>query len=59
MIWLGPGVAQPGTHRLQPVELFDMCPTLADLCGLMPPDTLEGVSLRPNLRMQRDRSDRP
>ncbi len=49
MIWHGPGVAQPGTGRRQPVELLDMYPTLADLCGLTPPDTLEGVSLRPQL----------
>ena len=49
MIWLGPGVSQPGRHRSQPVELLDMYPTLADLCGLGPPDTLEGVSLRPQL----------
>jgi arylsulfatase A-like enzyme len=31
------------------VEFIDFYPTLADLCGLEPPDDLDGVGLRPVL----------
>jgi len=49
MVISGPGVQQTGVPRDQPVELLDLYPTLADLCGLDKPDHLEGVSLIPQL----------
>ncbi len=49
MIWAGPGVSEVGVERSQPVELIDMYPTLADLCGLHKNTRLEGESLAPLL----------
>ncbi len=39
-----------GFHSRTVVELLDLYPTLADLCGLTPPSNLEGESLRRALR---------
>ena len=45
LIISAPGMAQ-GETSFKPVELLDLYPTLADLCGLKPPTDLEGHSLR-------------
>lgn len=50
LIFAGPGIAK-GVCQ-QPVELLDIYPTLADLCGLPANTELEGHSLTPQLRDQ-------
>ncbi len=49
-----PGMAKPGTSSGSLVELLDVYPTLADLCGLPVRDRLEGKSLRPILMRDPD-----
>lgn len=48
LIIAGPGLAKKESTAM-PVELLDLYPTLADLCGIAPPEDLEGKSLRPLL----------
>ncbi|MBI5689541.1 MAG: sulfatase [Verrucomicrobia bacterium] len=58
LVFAGPGVARGG-RSLQPADLLDIYPTLADLCGLPPRSDLEGISLAPQLRNPQARRERP
>lgn len=48
MIIAAPGLSK-NVATQKPVELLDLYPTLADLCGLETPGNLQGASLRPLL----------
>ena len=45
-----PGISKPGQVVDKPVDLMTIFPTLAELCGLTPPDRLSGFSLVPLLK---------
>lgn len=49
LIVVEPGSQQAGQVVSSPVELVDLYPTLAELCGTTPPTHLKGVSLKPAL----------
>ena len=59
MIIVAPDGKGNGTSSPRTVELLDLYPTLADLCGLTPPEYLNGVSLKPLLENPKAEWDRP
>ena len=58
LILAGPGIAK-GRASPRTVELIDLYPTLAHLCGLPPPPGLEGKTLRPLLKNPAAKWDSP
>jgi uncharacterized sulfatase len=54
-----PGGANGGKTCPRVVELLDLYPTLAELCGVAAPKTLDGVSLKPLLDQPDAACDRP
>jgi arylsulfatase A-like enzyme len=59
LIITAPGITTPGSETAQPVGLIDLYPTLTELCGVTPPDRLDGVSLVPLLKHPAAKSQRP
>ena len=49
-IIVAPGTAKAGSLCNRPVELIDIYPTLADLCGLKVPKGLDAISMKSLLR---------
>lgn len=49
MIIKTPGLINPGQATDALAQTIDLYPTLADLCGFTPPDTIQGTSLIPLL----------
>lgn len=58
LVFAGPGIAAQ-QRCVQPAELLDIYPTLVELCGLLPRDDLEGISLTPQLRDATTHRERP
>ncbi len=46
LIWVVPGVTQPGTVCRRSVDFMHIYPTLCDLCGLPVPKHVQGESIR-------------
>lgn len=59
LIIVPPKSSQKGTTSTHPVEMVDLYPTLADLCGLKTPDYLDGFSLKPLLKDPKAKWDHP
>ena len=59
LIFVVPGMTQPGAVCNRTVDFMSIYPTLADLCGLSIPKHVEGPSIRPLLAQPDAAWDRP
>jgi arylsulfatase A-like enzyme len=59
LIFVAPGVAEPGSRSSRAVSLMDIYPTLAELAGFASPAYIEGQSLVPLLQDPDMEWDRP
>lgn len=59
LIVAAPGMKASGKSSPRIAELVDVYPTLADLCGLAPPENLPGESLKPLLIDPQHPRDKP
>jgi arylsulfatase A-like enzyme len=59
LIWVAPGVTQPGGVCERPVDLMAVYPTLCSLCGLERPKHVEGTDLKPLLLDPKSAWDQP
>ena len=46
LIWVAPGVTEPGSVSTRPVDFMSIYPTLTDLAGIETPSHVEGKSIR-------------
>ncbi len=53
-----PGKIAPGTESDLPWTFWDVLPTLAELAGVSPPEKVDGVSILPTLRGEKQALDR-
>ena len=59
MLWVVPGMTDPGGRCEEAVSLIDIYPTLNDICGLKHLPQLEGTSLVPQLKAPKTPRDFP
>ena len=59
LIWVAPGVTQPGGRCERTVDFMTIYPTLCDLCGLSIPSHVQGKSIRSLLADPKTAWDQP
>ena len=59
LIWVAPGITQPGSRCDRTVDFMTVFPTLCDLCGLTIPSHVQGKSIRSLLADPKAAWDQP